>query len=460
MSSGRGTNLGRMAAWALALAVLSCGPRALPVEPSRIDHLVVVSIDGLLPEYYTDSALAENFPGLRRMKAEGSFAERVQGVVPTLTFPSHATLITGVDPACHGIETNLIFDPLKQNRGGWNWYAEEIQSDTLWQAAARQGLKTGSVFWPVTVGAEIDYLLPAFWQIGGGLDGVKLLRALATPGLLDDIEDRFGAYDARRQTDSDRIEIGLHVFLKHRPNLMLIKLSDLDGVQHRSGPASSAAIESLKRIDSALQKLLIRLEAERLLARTVLAVVSDHGSTPIRFAIRPERIFQEQGWITSQEGRISDWVAAPVIAGGLCAVVLKDPADLETLNAVRDYFRRQLRKPDSGIGRIYEKAEIDSMKAFPSASLLIESAPDYRMIAGIAGPVRESSADRGAHGFTPDLKGQASSFLLRGPGIKAGANLGELKMVDIAPRFAELLGIELRRDCALTKGDSATDGHR
>jgi len=444
----------------VAMAMPSCRPAGPAPESSRIDHLIVVSIDGLLPDYYTDPALAENFPGLRRFKTEGSFAERVRGIVPTLTFPSHTTLVTGVDPACHGIETNLIFDPLRRNRGGWNWYAEEIRSDTLWQAAARQGLTTGSVFWPVTVGAEIDYLLPAFWQIGGGLDGVKLLRALATPGLLDDIEKHFGPYNAARQSDAERVEIGLHVFLKHRPALMLIKLSDLDGAQHRSGPASPAAIEILQKIDSALQELLSRLENEGLLARTAVGVVSDHGSTPIHFAIRPDRIFEEQGWITSREGRVVDWAATPVIAGGLCAVVLKDPDDLDTLHAVRDYFQAQQQREESGIGRIYEKEEILSMEAFRSASLLIESAPGYRMIAGVDGPLRESSADRGAHGFTPDLKGQSSSFLLRGPGIEAGANLGEIELVDIAPRFAQLLGIELRQDCDPQKGASSNDGHR
>ena len=455
----RSSSLGLVIAL-LAVAMLSCRPTRPAVESRQIDHLIVVSIDGLLPDYYTDAVLAKNFPGLSRLKTEGSFAQRVRGIVPTLTFPSHTTLVTGVDPACHGIESNLIFDPLRRNRGGWNWYAEGIRSDTLWQAATRRGLTTGSVFWPVTVGAEIDYLLPAFWQIGGGLDGVKLLRALATPGLLDDIEEHFGPYDAARQSDADRVEIGLHVFLKHRPSLMLIKLSDLDGTQHRSGPVSAAAIESLQKIDSALLRLLSRLENEGLLARTAVGVVSDHGSTTIQFAIRPDRIFEEQGWIMSREGRVVDWAATPVITGGLCAVVLKDPHDLDTLNAVRDYFQVQQQQQDSGIGRIYEKEEILSMKAFRSASLLIEAAPGYRMIAGTDGPLRESSADRGAHGFTPDLKGQSSSFLLRGPGIEAGNNLGELELVDIAPRFAQILGIELRQDCDPQKGASSTDGHR
>ena len=143
-----------------------------------VDHVVVISIDGLSPRYYTKEGTEKLFPTLEHFTQRGSYANGVIGVLPTLTFPSHTTLVTGATPALHGISSNLLFDPLKRNQGGWNWFAEDIKADTLWKAAARKGLKTGSVFWPVTVGARIDYLIPAFWRIGDSLDSVRLLRAV------------------------------------------------------------------------------------------------------------------------------------------------------------------------------------------------------------------------------------------------------------------------------------------
>jgi predicted AlkP superfamily pyrophosphatase or phosphodiesterase len=67
--------------------------------------------------------------------ADGAHASGVVGVLPTLTFPSHTTLITGVDPARHGVFNNVTFDPTAINQDGWYWYASDIKVPTLWDAA-------------------------------------------------------------------------------------------------------------------------------------------------------------------------------------------------------------------------------------------------------------------------------------------------------------------------------------
>jgi hypothetical protein len=100
-------------------------------------------------------------PFLRRLAAEGTYAEGVIGVWPTVTYPSHTTLVTGVSPAEHGIYANLEFDPEHHFAESWFWCAAQIRVSTLWQAAHRAGKVTASIGWPATVGADsIDYLLP------------------------------------------------------------------------------------------------------------------------------------------------------------------------------------------------------------------------------------------------------------------------------------------------------------
>src|SRR5690348_6862666 len=156
--------------------------------------LVVISVDGLRPDYVTQAdAHGAKIPNLRRFLKQGAYADGVQGVVPTVTYPSHTTLMTGVWPAKHGIYANTTFDPLQKNFQGWYWYAEDIRVPTLWDAAAKAGRTTASIQWPVTVGAHINWVIPEFWRANTA-DDAKLLRAVTTPGLLEEAAAVLGEY--------------------------------------------------------------------------------------------------------------------------------------------------------------------------------------------------------------------------------------------------------------------------
>ena len=151
-------------------------------QQTRRPTVVLISIDGLRPDYVLEAERrGVRAPNLRRLVAEGVSAERVRGVVPTVTYPSHTTMITGVSPAKHGIFTNNTFDPFWTNFDGWYWYAEDIRVPTLWDAAMGAGLVTANVHWPVSVGAKVTYNLPQIWR-SGHVDDRKMLKALATPG--------------------------------------------------------------------------------------------------------------------------------------------------------------------------------------------------------------------------------------------------------------------------------------
>jgi hypothetical protein len=102
-------------------------------------------------------------------------ASAVTGVLPTVTYPSHTTLVTGVAPATHGILNNSPFDPLHRNQDGWMWYAEDIKAETLWAAARKAGFVSSSVDWPVTVGAPIAFNIVQYWRATTE-DDHKLLR--------------------------------------------------------------------------------------------------------------------------------------------------------------------------------------------------------------------------------------------------------------------------------------------
>src|SRR5471030_1769898 len=152
----------------VALLVLACvvgsGTEAASGAPSA-PMVLLISIDGMKPEAVIDAqSHGLKVPNLRAFMADGAYAQGVRGVLPTLTYPSHTTMLTGASPGKHGILNNTTFDPLLRNQRGWYWYAEDIKVPTLWAAAAAAKLKTANVYWPVSVGAKITYNLPQIWR--------------------------------------------------------------------------------------------------------------------------------------------------------------------------------------------------------------------------------------------------------------------------------------------------------
>src|SRR5215813_673261 len=189
---------------ALALACLALGLVAAVAAAQTATPLVImISIDGLRPDYVTAADThGLKIPALRRFVTEGAFAEGVQGVIPTVTYPSHTTLITGVWPAKHGILSNTIFDPLRTGQSAWYWYAEDIRVPTLWEAGAAAGWTTASIQWPVSVGARVTWNIPEYWRANNAEDA-KLLRAVSTPGLLAELEAELGPYPRALEAEDD-----------------------------------------------------------------------------------------------------------------------------------------------------------------------------------------------------------------------------------------------------------------
>jgi predicted AlkP superfamily pyrophosphatase or phosphodiesterase len=149
---------------------------------------LLISIDGMRPDYVTQADEHHlRIPTLRHILTAGTFADGVIGVLPTVTYPSHTTLITGVWPEEHGILNNQCFDPERKLSGAWYWYADQIKVPTLWSAAHDSGLRTASVGWPVTVDAtSIDYDLPEYWRtpalgVPANPDDRFLMNAISRP---------------------------------------------------------------------------------------------------------------------------------------------------------------------------------------------------------------------------------------------------------------------------------------
>jgi len=413
----------------------------------QIPLLVMISIDGLRPDYITAAeAHGVRAPNLRRFLSEGTYADGVQGVVPTVTYPSHTTLVTGVWPAKHGIFANTTFDPLRKNSQGWYWYAEDIRVPTLLDAAAQAGRTTASVQWPVTVGAHITWNIPEFWRASTP-DDAKLLRAVATPGLLEEAQNAIGEYKGGIDTSADSDEVrGRYVQwileTKH-PALLTVHLTALDHIEHEKGPFSPEAVAVLEQLDAIVGK--IRETAERLApGRTFLAVVSDHGFAKTDAQLNLFPAFRDAKLLTADaKNKIIDWKAMPWVTGGSAAIVLKDPNDAAILAHVRELLHKLAANSANGIDRILEADELHARGGYPAASFLVSLKPGWRTGHELDEPVLSKLKPGGTHGQLPDVPDLRASFFLVGPGIPAARDLGLIDMRDIAPTLAHAAGLSL-----------------
>jgi predicted AlkP superfamily pyrophosphatase or phosphodiesterase len=427
---------------ALCMAAIACAHRgAHDARPL----LLLISIDGLRPDYViaADTYQAK-IPNLRRLMTDGAYAGAVQGVIPTVTYPSHTTLVTGVWPTVHGVAANTTFDPRRENQSGYYWYAEDIRVPALWDAARRAGMTTASIQWPVTVGAGITWNIPEMWR-SNAPDDAKLLRAVSTPGLLAELEPALGSYPRALDVDADerRARYAVRILETKRPTLMLLHLIAFDAIQHELGPGAREAIAVLERLDAVVGTL--REAAGRAApGRATVAVVSDHGFARTDAELNLFAAFRAAGLFTvDAQERITDWKAMPWTAGGSIAVVLKDPADATTREAVRQLLASLATDPGNGIDRVLDADTLHRRGGFPTASFLVGLKPAWRAGSRLTGPVQSAGKVLGTHGHLPDLPEMQASFFVVGPGVPAGRSLGRIDMRDVAPTLARRLGLAM-----------------
>ena len=413
-----------------------------------IEHVILVSVDGLMPTtYLRPDAHGLKVPLLREMVRSGAHGAGMTGVFPTLTYPSHTSLATGVNPATHGITTNAAPDPMQQNQQGWRWYAEDIRVPTLWDAARSRGLRTALVWWPVTVGARADALVPEVWR-ARTRDDIKLVRALSTPGLLAEVEQRYPSLlegMVPPEVDDESItDVAVHVLETARPNLMLVHLLEVDRWQHRDGPLRGRSLPAIEKTDRMLRRLMEAARHAGIWEKTVLVVVSDHGFAAYRRTVRAGALLRQQGWVTvNDKDEVQSWKAYVVAGGGHAYVYLRDPNDEGARRRLWELFAPLAGKPGSGIGKAYSVDEIKQRGGDPAAALAVEAAPGFAMSNGYPRALHGTSRDVATHGFDPGREDMQAALLIYGPAI-AAQKLPTVRVIDVAPTIASWLHLELR----------------
>ena len=218
-------------------------------------YVVLISFDGFRWDYMSRGIS----PNLEKLKQEGVSALSFRSTYPSVTFPNHLSIITGMYPEHHGIITNSFHDPYTSSiyrmsdtnavRNG-KWYMGEA----FWETAERQGIISASYFWP----------------------GSEVLIPYRRPTYVEKYEGTC-PYEKRVEGVIDWLKLPSD----KRPHFITAYFEDTDHFGHEFGPNSSELNEAIKRLDGIAGLLVKKLEEINMKDSVDLIFVSDHGMTEV-----------------------------------------------------------------------------------------------------------------------------------------------------------------------------------
>jgi len=415
-----------------------------PPSSRLADHVVLISVDGLRPDFY----LEERWPAvmMRWMAREGAHARGVRSVHPSVTYPSHTTMVTGALPARHGIFYNSPFEPGGQT-GRWYWEVEHLTTPALWDAVRQAGGTSAAFSWPVTVGADIDWNLPEIWPLDDS-DRTEELRRYSTPagflaeleaGAVGPLDDTFrGAWLSR----ADRMAaMAAYTLRTRRPTLTLVHFTTTDSQQHSYGREHHLVERAVQAVDRGIARLVESAEDAGILDRTVFIITGDHGFSDIHTQVAPNVWLVEAGLMEDRPDR-GNWRATFHTSGASAFLMLRDPGDTQAVEQVRGILDRL----PPATRRLFQVIDTDRMAeagADPNAPLSISGVDGVSMSGARSGDaVRPGSG--GTHGHFPDFTNMETGFVAWGAGIQAGARVPLMGLEDVAPVVAYLLGLDFQ----------------
>jgi len=403
-----GTSLVVCLLFATAFAADSGGENS--AEHLDKPYVILLSIDGFRWDYQR----RYDTPALDRISAAGVTADALIPVYPTLTFPNHYSIATGLYPARHGIVDNTFYDKSRENRytlrdraavQDGSWYG----GNPLWVVAEQNGMVSAAYFF-IGTEADVQGVRPSHWY---AFDG-------NVPG------------EARVAQVLDWLKLPP----EKRPHLITTYFEDVDEAAHTYGVGSPPMIEAITLVDGLVGQLLDGIDELPIADETYVVVVSDHGQSNFRRNETPfivDEVVDLNGIRVVDHGTsVSLYFAEPdrVKARAIC-------------NAInRSWERGQALTP----GDAPDAWHLTADSAF--ADVIVQADPK-----AMVRSTRMPPPQPGAHGWTPDFKDMHGFFIAAGPRLPAGQRIDDFESVDVYPFLLEILDLPLTEPI---DGDPAT----
>lgn len=418
------------------------------------NKLLVFMIDALCE---TDVAYMRTLKNFGWILENGALVREMLPVYPSFTYPCHVSIMTGCYPNKHGIPHN---EQVKAGVHPVPWYSKRsmVKKRFLAEYAKEHGYSTCLINWPVSEGADVDINLPMCLPPRYRGDNPRMFYEGSTSKeVLDRYFWKYGyllcgcnkilnsSYDDFTNAVSPDIirDYG-------QPDVMFVKMCDLDTVRHKLGVDNDSAKLQLQKHDCELGVLMESIRRYGDFEHTNFIIMGDHGQTDVERVLNFNRVLQEKGLQKLDEnGHLESFDAYCHSTGGCGWIELSDPADEELRQKV---YRVLLEAKDSGkygLGYVFTKEEADerfhltgpfdfiiegeeplSFGYDPAAPLFSKAAPgDYKTAPG-------------THGGLP-WRDHRTTFFACGPAFKKGAVIEQACLVDEAPTMAKILGFEM-----------------
>jgi alkaline phosphatase D len=361
-------------------------------------YVVLVSLDGFRWDY----AQKYNAKNLLAIAAHGASAP--EGMIPSfpsVTFPNHISIITGLYPEHHGIVANAFYDPATRERYAYNdaqkntdgkWYG----GVPLWSLAEQQGMRSATFFWP---GAEAE------------IAGERPSYYVRYDGTIP---------DAARV---DQVLDWLTLPPERRPHFLTLYFDIVDHNGHEFGPETKEVEDSVHHLDDMIGRLMSGVASMK--QRVDVIVVSDHGMATV-----------EGNWINLDQ--FAD-LAGFESAGSLLYAPSEAAAEkvYEQLKGASDKFTVYRRKDvPANLHYNGNPREGDPIVIANGPYLIRAHAPSDPAIA--------ARMSKGMHGYDPHkMKQMFASFYAEGSDFKPGATVAPFENIDLYPLIADILGLKI-----------------
>jgi predicted AlkP superfamily pyrophosphatase or phosphodiesterase len=412
-------------------------------------HVILVTIDGFPASIWKDPALP--LPTLRKLAADGATADAMTVSNPSITWPCHTTLVTGVTPQKHGVLFNGLL--VRQNPGQppklepWVDKSRLVRVPTLYDLAHQAGLTTAESDWvAVTRPGTINWSFAEIPKADGVVEREMIAAGLLTPGDIAGMQPG-GSRNKTVWRDDLWTRAAIYMFKQHRPNLLLYHTLNTDATHHRYGPGTDPSYTALAFADRLLGDLVRAVDESGLRSKTTIIVTTDHGFKKVEKFAYPNVVLKKAGLVKTAGPSVAHCDVYAMTQGGIAFVYVLDPArKTELVPRLKELFATA-----EGVDRVIDASEAHPLGLPTPAEnqgmgeLILYPKNGYSFAASPAGdtPAGPALNYGGSHGYFNGDRELDGIFIASGAGIKRGARLERMRNLDVAPTIARLLDLSL-----------------
>lgn len=395
--------------------------------------LLVLSIDAMFSE---DLERLREHPLLEPFFAHCLIVREMSPVYPALTYPCHASIISGNPPAVHGVYHNTECAPDERWKC-WKWYYNAIRCPTLFDYFHQVGYTISAVFWPVTAQAPVDYLVPEIWSYTE--DPVETMKR-TSGGAANHIIERHRAdvdFTSKFKLDRFAKDCALDIVDQFDLDVLFLHLSLVDSTRHRYGIRHPEVDRAVDQCVQWLVEVLKRIEEKKPLEELSLAVLGDHGHLNCRGRLSINRCFAQRGWLGGPPEQMGGGKVFAVAAGISAQVYVRDSSICSQLERMLEEL-----KADGWLYDWYTWEQAVGLGLDGPFAYVLEAGEGYYFTDRVEenffspAPAKDGGPCIGKHGHFP-TRGDKPPFFLSHRGITS-KQLRNHSILDIAPTLCAL----------------------